>query len=132
MSVYYAAVKSLHFVTVAVTITLFVLRFFWLKSGSAMMQRRWVRILPHVNDSLLFITGIALAIMGHVYPFSSQNVWLTEKLFAVIIYIVLGVITLGGRNRASRLRWTAFLAALVVLYVIIKLAILKMPLLGIV
>lgn len=132
MAAYYAAIKQFHLLTVAITITMFILRFYWLQAGSAMLQRRWVRIVPHLNDTLLFISGILLVAITHFYPFTPQGNWLTEKLFGVIIYIVLGVIALGRRPRASKVRWIAFLVALVVIAVIIKLATSKMPLLGIV
>ncbi|KOC91951.1 SirB2 family protein [Winslowiella iniecta] len=132
MAAYYGAIKHFHLLTVAITITMFILRFYWLQAGSAMLQRRWVRIVPHLNDTLLFISGILLVNITHFYPFSPQGSWLTEKLFGVIIYIVLGAIVLGRRPRANKVRWVAFLVALVVIFVIIKLATSKVPLLGIV
>ncbi len=96
------------------------------------MQRRWVRITPHVNDTFLLLTGVLLVIITHFYPFSPQGSWLTEKLLGVIIYIALGSVALSRRPRTSRTRWIAFLVALVALVTVIKLAVTKMPLLGIV
>ena len=65
MAAYYGVIKHLHLLTVAITVTLFILRFIWLQSGSAMMTRRWVRIVPHINDTLLFVTGICPVIITH-------------------------------------------------------------------
>ncbi|MCU5774859.1 SirB2 family protein [Erwiniaceae bacterium BAC15a-03b] len=132
MVAYYATIKHFHLLTVAITIVMFMLRFYWQQAGSAMLQRRWVRIVPHLNDTLLFVSGILLVSITHFYPFSPQGSWLTEKLFGVIIYIVLGIIVLGRRPRSNKVRWIAFLVALVVIGLIIKLATSKMPLLGIV
>ncbi len=132
MVTYYTAIKFLHLLTATVTIVLFVLRFYWLQVDNALMSRHWVRIVPHINDTILFVTGIFLIWITHLSPFSSMGSWLTEKLFGVIIYIVLGIIALGRRPRSGKGRWGAFLAALVMLYVIIKLATTKMPLSGIV
>ncbi len=57
----------------------------------------------------------------------------SEKLFGVIIYIVLGFIALDYRRMHSQqARIIAFPLALVVLYIIIKLATTKVPLLGLV
>jgi len=68
---------------------------------------------------------------AHILPFSGQAQWLTEKLFGVIIYIVLGFIALDYRRMHSQqARIIAFPLALVVLYIIIKLATTKVPLLG--
>ena len=64
-------------------------------------------------------------------PFTDKGAWLTEKLFGVIIYIVLGFIALDYRRMHSQqARIIAFPLALVVLYIIIKLATTKVPLLG--
>ncbi|WP_313120462.1 SirB2 family protein, partial [Pantoea septica] len=108
------------------------LRFYWLRSGSALLQRRWGRITPHVNDTFLLLTGVLLVMITHFYPFSPQGSWLTEKLLGVIIYIALGSVALSRRPRTNRTRWIAFLVALVALVTVIKLAVTKMPLLGIV
>lgn len=132
MFAYYPLIKNLHLLTVAVTILLFLLRFYWQRIGSAMLQRRWVRILPHVNDTLLLLSGASLVMISHFYPFSPQGSWLTEKLLGVIIYIALGSVALSRRPRSDRTRWIAFIVALIALVTIIKLALSKMPLLGIV
>jgi uncharacterized membrane protein SirB2 len=132
MVAYYPLIKQLHLLTVAITITLFLLRFYWQRSSSAMMMRRWVRILPHVNDTLLLITGVMLVMITHFYPFSPQGSWLTEKLLGVIIYIALASVALSRRPRTDRTRWIAFIVALIALVIVIKLAVTKMPLLGIV
>jgi len=73
---------------------------------------------------------VALVLITHFYPFTPQGAWLTEKLFGVIIYIVLGFIALGRRPRSQQVRWIAFLLGLVVIYIVIKLATTKIPLLG--
>ncbi len=75
----YIGIKHLHLLTVAISIVLFILRFFWKWRNSAMMERRWVKITPHVNDTVLFATGIALVFITHFYPFTPQGTWLTEK-----------------------------------------------------
>ncbi|WP_034914344.1 SirB2 family protein [Erwinia sp. 9145] len=132
MAAWYSSVKHLHLLTVTLTAVMFVLRFYWLQRGSAMLQRRWVRIVPHINDTLLLLSGILLVVITHFYPFTPQGVWLTEKLFGVIIYIALGFVVLGRRPRAQKVRWIAFIVAVAVLVLIYKLATTKVPLLGIV
>ncbi|WP_442892264.1 SirB2 family protein [Cedecea sp. VD23] len=126
----YFSLKYLHIFTVVISISLFVLRYWWQYRGSVMSGKRWVRIVPHVNDTLLLISGFALVMVTHFYPFTPQGTWLTEKLFGVIIYIALGYIALGKRPRSQQVRWFAFLLGLVVLYIIIKLATTKIPILG--
>ncbi|WP_334140955.1 SirB2 family protein [Atlantibacter hermannii] len=126
----YFALKHVHILTAFLSVSLFILRYWWQYRGSAMSTKRWVRIVPHVNDTLLLGTGVALVLITHFYPFTPQGAWLTEKLFGVIIYIVLGFIALGRRPRSQQVRWIAFLLGLVVIYIVIKLATTKIPLLG--
>ncbi|MCZ7836677.1 SirB2 family protein [Atlantibacter hermannii] len=126
----YFALKHVHILTAFLSVSLFILRYWWQYRGSAMSTKRWVRIVPHVNDTLLLATGVALVMLTHFYPFTPQGAWLTEKLFGVIIYIVLGFIALGKRPRSQQVRWIAFLLGLVVIYIVIKLATTKIPLLG--
>jgi len=130
MYAFYPLIKNLHLLTVFITVALFLLRFYWLRRGSAMLTQRWVRILPHANDTLLLLTGLLLVLITHFYPFTPQGSWLTEKLLAVIIYIALGFVALSRRPRTDRTRWIAFLVALIALVTIITLALTKMPLWG--
>ncbi|HEI8864725.1 TPA: SirB2 family protein [Serratia odorifera] len=123
----YAALKHLHLLTVAISITLFILRFFWHWRHSPMMHKRWVKIAPHINDTVLFLSGIALVVMFKFYPLLGMDSWLTEKLFGVIIYILLGYVALGKKPRSQNLRTLAFVLALGCLYLIIKLATTKIP-----
>lgn len=126
----YFALKHVHILTAFLSVSLFILRYWWQYRGSAMSTKRWVRIVPHVNDTVLLASGVALVVITHFYPFTPQGAWLTEKLFGVIIYIVLGFIALGRRPRSQQVRWIAFLLGLVVIYIVIKLATTKIPLLG--
>ena len=87
-----------------------------------MLARRWVRVLPHVVDTVLLASAIALAVMIRQYPLAHD--WLTAKVFGLIAYIVLGTIALKrGRTRAVRI--TAFWSALLVFAYIVAVAITK-------
>ncbi|WP_422528681.1 SirB2 family protein [Serratia fonticola] len=123
----YMALKHLHLLTVAISITLFVLRFFWKWRASPMSNKRWVKITPHINDTVLFATGIALVVMFKLYPLLGMDSWLTEKLFGVIIYILLGYVALGKKTQSWNIRTLAFVLALGCLYLIVKLATTKIP-----
>lgn len=125
----YLWMKDLHLVTVILSITMFILRFFWRWADSAMLRKRWVKILPHVVDTLLLLSGVSLVVITRIYPFTTQGTWLTEKLFGVIIYIVLGFVALGKRPCNQTTRWIAFILALGCLYLLCKFALTKMPLL---
>ena len=107
----YLVLKTLHLTTIALTLALFVLRGAWMIADSPRLQARWVRILPHVNDTLLLSSGLGLAIMLQQYPL--VHGWLTAKFFALIAYIMLGTIALK-RGKTKMQRIIAWVAALLV------------------
>lgn len=57
-----------------------------------MMNKKWVKILPHINDTILLITAIMLALSLQQYPFTHD--WLTAKFIALISYIIFGMFAL--------------------------------------
>ena len=120
----YSLLKHFHLTTVAITLTLFLLRGAWMMADSPRLQARWVRIVPHVNDTLLLVSGFGLAIMLGQYPL--VNGWLTAKLFALIVYIVLGTVALK-RGKTRRTRIAAWIAALLVLGYIVAVAVAHDP-----
>ena len=85
-------IKLIHMSTAFISISLFLLRGFWVFQESPMMTKKWVKILPHVNDTILLITAILLAIGIQQYPFIDS--WLTAKFVALLVYIVFGMYAL--------------------------------------
>lgn len=123
----YMALKHLHLLTVMTSIVLFILRFYWQCRGSLRLHKRWVKIVPHINDTLLLASGIALVVTLKLYPLLGMDSWLTEKLFGVILYILLGYLALGKKIKNTKVRALAFVLALGCLYLTIKLATTKIP-----
>ena len=120
----YSLLKSLHLTTIALTLALFVLRGVWMMASSPRLQARWVRIVPHINDSLLLASGISLAVLMQQYPL--VHGWLTAKFFALILYIVLGTFALKrGKTRGQRI--AAWVAALLVFGYMVAVAITHNP-----
>ncbi len=104
----FTALKLLHLTTAAVSYTLFVVRGIWMINGSPRLGERWVRIVPHVNDTLLLAAAIWMTILIHQYP--GTHAWLTAKLAALVFYIGLGTVALKhGKTRRTRI--AAWLAA---------------------
>jgi len=121
----YLILKNLHLATIAITLTLFLLRGFWMMAESPRLQARWVRIVPHVNDTLLLASGIGLAVLIQQYPL--VHGWLSAKFFALIAYIVLGTIALKrGKTRGQRI--AAWIAALLVFGYMVAVAVAHDPL----
>lgn len=121
----YILIKHLHMTCAALSGGFFVVRGSWMLAGSAMLQRRWVKTVPHVVDSLLLISAIALAVISHQYP--GPMPWLTAKVVALVAYILLGTVALK-RGRTKGIRTAAFLAALATFGYIVAVAVTKNPL----
>ena len=93
---------TLHISAVVLTISFFILRYWWRYSNNALINARWVRVAPHCVDTVLFLSGVGLMWKTGYLPFTQEGGWLTEKLFGVIIYIVLSFIASGRHCTRSR------------------------------
>ena len=104
LSDHYLLIKQLHILTATLSVTLFTTRFLLLIRGPAWQPRRWLKILPHVNDSLLLIFAILLCIIIQQAPLITP--WLTEKVTAVILYILAGMFALKwSKSRLGKIIW---------------------------
>lgn len=121
----YLAIKHLHVTCVVLSITGFVLRGALLMKKSAWATRRWLRIVPHVNDALLLAAALTLTVLIGHYPFVDD--WLTAKVFGLIAYIILGALALQP-GRDARLRVAAGVGAVAVFGWIASVALAKHPL----
>jgi uncharacterized membrane protein SirB2 len=103
----YSALRTLHVTCVVASYALFVVRGVWMLRDSPRLNQRWVRVVPHVVDTLLLASAIAMVVMSRQYPFVAG--WLTAKVVALIAYILLGMLALRrGRTRGVRLAaWIA-------------------------
>lgn len=116
------ALKFVHVSTVIITFAGFLLRGYWMMTGSAWLGHRITRIAPHVIDTLLLASGIGLIVSMRL-PVLSQA-WLLMKFVALVAYIILGAIALG-RGKSFRARVTAFCFAVAVFAYIVGVAISK-------
>lgn len=109
----YAGLKHSHMLFITISIVLFQLRFFLkqLKKPNS----KFLKITPHINDTLLLITGISLAYMASINPM--EHSWLMAKIIALFVYIVLGMIALksdGIKSIISYVLATATFAFIVI------------------
>ena len=85
-------------------------------AGSPVLDRRFVRVAPHVVDTILLASALWLCWILHQWPFVEG--WLTAKVIGLVVYIVLGAIALR-RGRSRGVRVAAFAgAALAALYIV--------------
>lgn len=120
----YLAIKHIHLSCVALSISFFITRGIWMLRESPKLQQRWVKIAPHIIDTLLLCSALTLAWMSNQWPF--EQPWLTAKVLGLIAYILLGTIALK-RGKTRQVRLAAWLIALVVAVYIITVAITRNP-----
>jgi uncharacterized membrane protein SirB2 len=105
----YAWVKSLHVACVILSLAGFAARGALMLAGSPLLNARWVRVAPHVVDTLLLASAAWLAWALQQYPF--VHGWLTAKVLGLLAYIGFGMVALR-RGRTKGIRATFFALAL--------------------
>ncbi len=124
----YELLKMMHVGSIIVSYLLFFLRGIWLMQDSEQLRQRWVKVLPHVVDTILLISAVALAMIIQQSPFSDS--WLTAKVIGLLFYIGLGMIAMRfGKTR--RIKIIAWMTAQCVFIYIVLVALTKSPVLGI-
>lgn len=121
----FAMLKVIHVTAAAVSYALFVVRGVWMINGSPRLGERWVRIVPHINDTLLLAAAIGMTLLLREYP--GSHAWLTAKVAGLVVYVGLGMMALK-RGRTRRARVTAWLAAQAVFFYIVAVALTRDPL----
>ncbi|MBE7459154.1 MAG: SirB2 family protein [Burkholderiales bacterium] len=120
----YLVLKHLHVAFVVISITGFFLRGIWMLTDSPLLERLWVRVVPHVNDTLLLAAAIGLSVELRQYPFVDG--WLTAKVIGLLAYILFGMFALR-RGRGKAVRAGFWLAALASFGYIVSVALTKDP-----
>ena len=118
----YIALKHLHMTAVALSGLFFLIRGAWLLQNSPQLQAKWVKISPHIIDTMLLLSAIGLLVVGHQFP-----VWVHVKITLLIVYIGLGVMAFK-KAKTTNQKVGFLVSAMVVYMFIISVAIAKSPL----
>lgn len=125
----YVALKHTHMLAIALSVLLFVVRYGLMMANSPLLERKALKITPHVIDTFMLLSGVALIAVTGFMPFTEAGGWLTEKLSCVLAYIALAFFTLKyGKNKVFKS--FAFLGALGWVVAAGKIAVTKTPFLG--
>jgi uncharacterized membrane protein SirB2 len=120
----YLSVKHLHVTCALISISLFVSR-----GTLAVLARPWrqwwlLRVAPHAVDTVLLASALWMAWRIGQYPF--VNGWLTAKVLALLVYILLGSRALGMTTPQVQ-RAPFFVAALLCVGYIVGVALTRSP-----
>lgn len=115
----------IHKACVLITAAGFILRWILSLNGSGLLSRPWLRVTPHVVDTILLLSGLGMLWALEFHPLSSS--WLQAKLLALLAYILLGHLAL--KRRYSRpFRLVSGICALAALGYMIAVALTRNPL----
>lgn len=120
----YTVLKATHLTCVLLTYVLFFTRGVWLLRRPQLLSPIWVKVLPHAVDSILLASAIGLVVVTHQYP--GEQLWLTVKLIALVVYIGLGV-ALFRACRSRRAQIATWIAAQLVFFYIVFVALKRTP-----
>jgi uncharacterized membrane protein SirB2 len=100
---------------------------FCVRGAASLAGARWVagrtaKTLPHVVDSVLLLSALAMAWMLRLSP--AQAPWLLAKIVGLLVYIALGVVALRP-GRPPAVRAAAWLGALATAGWIVSVAVTK-------
>lgn len=123
----YLLLKNLHVGCVIASGCGFVLRGIWMLFDSPRLNQRSVKIFPHVVDTGLLGSAIALATISGQYPVAQG--WLSAKVIGLVLYILCGTMALK-RGRTKTIRGVFFVVALVIFAYIVSVALHRSPLAG--
>lgn len=107
--------KTVHVASVAITLILFLVRGGWYLFRPNQPLYRPLRYLPHINDTILTITGISMAVSFGISPL--VETWFLAKLIALFAYIGLGMYAFKEHRLYGKRMIAWILALCVFLYI---------------
>ena len=124
MPLSFATIKHIHMGAAVLSISLFILRGGWMLWSPQRLRQPWVKVLPHVVDTVLLAAALWLAWQLGA---AAMHGWLVAKIVGLVVYVVLGTIALK-RGRTRRTRAAALIAATATFGYIVMVALTKSPL----
>ena len=119
MNVDYLLLRDIHITCVVLSGAGFFVRGVLTLCASPVLAQRWLRVVPHVVDSVLLGSAVMLAVQSGQYPLAQD--WLSAKVVALLAYIGCGTMALKrARTRGGRLAF--FIAALLIFAYIVSVA----------
>ena len=120
----FATIKIIHIISIILSYILFSLRGIWMIQGSPLLKLRWVKILPHVIDTILLVSAITLVAM--IQQYQGFNIWISVKIGALLLYILLGMVAFRF-GKTQKIKTISWILAQIVFFYIVLVALTKNP-----
>ena len=115
----YALIKNIHLAFAMLTTIGFCVRGVWMMTESSMLQKKLVKVLPHIVDTTLLISGVTLVVMSGQYPWVAA--WVGMKIALLVAYVVLGTFALK-RGKNKQIRTVFFAVSILILLALFAVA----------
>ncbi len=66
----YMAMKHIHLTAIALSVLLFVTRYIMVMANSSIINKKFFKITPHVIDTIMLASGVALIFITGFIPFT--------------------------------------------------------------
>lgn len=110
----YADWKTIHVTMVVASVAGFLLRFGLRFAAPRLLQARLVRILPHIVDTLLLASAIAMVLIA--WP--TVPGWIRAKIVGLLVYIVAGSYALKRAHTPLGIGIAFVVATVAVVYIV--------------
>ena len=119
----YLFLKHLHVTAAAISIVFFIVRAYWSITENGLLQKKVVKIAPHIIDTVLLVAAILLSIMlGQ----AAAQPWVLTKIVLLLAYIGVGTIAIK-RGRTPRGRAIAAVISVAIFVYIVGVALRHHP-----
>lgn len=119
----YLLIKHLHVTAAGLSILFFIIRAYWSVTENALLQKKAVKIAPHIIDTVLLTAAILLSMM---LGSAASQPWVLTKIVLLIAYIGVGTVAIK-RGRTPRTRAIAAVIAVLIFIYIVGVAIKHHP-----
>jgi len=106
---FYNLLKLGHIACVVISGSLFIYRYARLRMHPDQPLAKALKVLPHINDTVLLACAIGMLSLIGLNPFTTP--WLLAKIVALLVYILLGSICMRSLP-GSRRQAVSFVAAI--------------------
>ena len=115
-------IKAVHVSCVILSFSGFLLRGLWMMSDSVLLVNKWVKIIPHIVDTILLISALLLVYLLGLSVF--EHDWLLAKIIALVVYVLLGTVALK-RGKTKKIKIVALVLAMTTFLYIVSIAFTK-------
>ena len=109
-------IKLIHIIFIFSSFVSFSARFGLSVFKPDILQKKIVKIVPHIIDTFLLISGVALVFQGNWLE--NEYGWILSKFILLLCYIVFGVMAMRCNGAKRWLSFTCAIACFIYIFII--------------